>query len=143
MQRNDAKFKELVSRLQSGELNRQQASEAYGVNYGTLCVWLSRSKLGSTTLQREADGSRKLHGIAAKNSQLDPDKDRALDAAVARVLAGEISALAASKESEGLSPSTIAARVRKAKLQAGIPIPRRRAKKVTAKAAADALDAVQ
>ena len=118
MKRNDSTFKEMVSRIQSGELTRHQAADAYGVGYGTLCVWLSRSKLNESTVQRSPDGTRMRmrYGAAVEWGVPNPE---AMAAAVQRVLRGEISAQAASKQSPELNSRTLAKKVRKERLAQG------------------------
>lgn len=122
MKRNDATFNAMVARLAAGELTRQQAAEEYGVNYGTLCVWLGRSKLNDSTARKTP---KAVYGAAVDWAIKDPDKVKALDAAVAKVLAGEISALAAAKQNPDLSARTIADRVRRARVQSGLPVQHR------------------
>lgn len=132
MRRNDKTFKEMVARLQSGEITRHQAADIYQIGYGTLGVWLSRSGVAKSTAGRLPDGSRRLHGAALERSRsLSPDKAKALDAAVARVLAGEISALAAEAENPDLSARTIAQRVRKARIDQGLPVQEKRTRAKT------------
>jgi hypothetical protein len=122
MRRNDTQFKALVARLQAGELTRQQAADLHGVKYETLCQWLRRSKVD--LIPREDKG---LTGYAVelKKRLADPDIKAALDSAVARVLAGEISALAASREDPRINHRTLAVYVRKAKLAQGLPVQHR------------------
>lgn len=111
----------MVARIQSGELTRAQAAQTYGINLGTLGVWLSRSKVNTTTR-----APRKLHGAALGWAITDPDKVKLLDEAVAKVLAGEMSATKASEIYPTLALATIALRVRKARLAAGQPVQQRR-----------------
>lgn len=119
MKRNDATFKEMVARLQSGELTRDQAADAYGINPGTLNVWISRSKLGDTIPNLQG---KSRAGAAVHWPELTPDEVSATEAAIARVLAGEVSALAATKADPRISASTLAKRVRKARIDRGIPV---------------------
>lgn len=119
MKRNDPQFNEMAARILSGQLTRQQASIEYNLNYGTISVWLSRSKLTSPP---RPDGGRALYGTAVAMMITDPDKVKALDAAVERVLAGEISAAAAAALDARLSHRTIAAKVRKARQKLGLPV---------------------
>lgn len=127
MKRNDATFKEMVTRLQSGAISRAQACDEYGLKYVTLSAWLIRSKLNDSVPRAGAlHGARALHGVAKELAEsVDADKAARINSAVARVLAGEISARAASKEDPTLSSRTLAARVLKAKKAAGVPIPKR------------------
>lgn len=120
MKRNDPTFKEMVSRIASGELTRKQAAEAYGINYGTLCVWLGRSDLNAETVQRgpKAHRDRTAHGAATLWPTLPPEVVAALDAAVARVMAGESTALGESKADPRIKLSTLTQRVQKARREA-------------------------
>ncbi|MDO9236198.1 MAG: hypothetical protein Q7U28_09235 [Aquabacterium sp.] len=115
--RNSKEFRELVSRLQAGTLTRAQAAAEYGINPGTLGVWLSRSKVRSP---------KALHGAALGWAITDPDKIKLLNEAVAKVLAGEVSATKASEMYPTLALATIAFRVRKARIAAGQPVQHRR-----------------
>lgn len=112
MKRNDSKFKEMVLRIQSGELTRHEAAEAYGIGYGTLGVWLSRSKLNSSTARRKVDGTKARYGVASEWPVLDKD---AVDAAVQRVLSGEISARALCMQDPTFRYSTLVRKVQKAR----------------------------
>ena len=124
MKRNDTTFKLMVSRLQSGEITREQACAEYGVGYGTLCVWLGRSKLNATIPHPgwKPDRARPMVGAAAEWTPLDEDTKKAIEAAVVRVIAGEISALAVAKEDPRINHRTLTKAVRKAKIAAGIPV---------------------
>lgn len=95
MKRNDAQFQEMVSRISSGELTRAQAAEVYQVKPGTLGVWLARSGVYS----KSPDGPKKLHGAAVKWADTDPDKAKAYEEAVMKVLKGMPGAEAARKYS--------------------------------------------
>jgi hypothetical protein len=121
MKRNDSTFKELVSRITSGELTRLQAADIYGVNPGTLKVWLNRSNLSDATRLKE----RPLHGAALGWMTIDPETARLLEDAAQKVLDGTFkSCLAAHASYPSLSLSTLTARVRKARLAQGLPIGR-------------------
>ena len=87
----------MVSRIASGELTRKQATEVYGVKYGTLMVWLGRSGLNEETAFKASSKGRTTHGAAVAWPALTPDRIAELDAAVARVIAGESAALGESK----------------------------------------------
>jgi len=114
MKRNDTTFKEMVARIQSGELTRVQAADTYNLNPGTLNVWLSRSKLNETTKM----AVRPLHGATADLvNNLDPEIAAKLAEATQKVLDGTFkSCLAAHAAYPELSRSTLTARVRKARL---------------------------
>lgn len=119
MNTTDPQFKSMILRLQSGEITRNQAADAYGIRLGTLNMWISRKKLSSTI---PATG---LAGTALERAETDPDKVNARRQAAARVLAGEISALAVAREYPGLSHRTIAQDVRKARIKLGQPVQHR------------------
>lgn len=85
MKRNDPTFKEMVARLQSGELTRNQAAEAYGLKPNTLITWLLRSKIDIPR-----DSSAGLRGAALTWTKDDPVRKAALAEAVAKVLSGEL-----------------------------------------------------
>lgn len=131
MKRNDPTFKEMVSRLQAGELTRKRAAEEYGLNLGTLMVWLGRSKV--TGIPRDnAWRASNPDKVNAMNSHLIGQKltgeaAKALYNATERVLRGEISALAAAKADPRISARTLASRVRKARLERGLPVASRAA----------------
>lgn len=117
MNRHDPKFHELISRLQSGEITRPEASTIYGIHPVTLNGWITRSKLSETIPSRRGrDGSEMAPKIT------DPDKVNAMANAVARVLAGEISARAAAIADPRIVMNTLQHKVRQAKKRAGIPI---------------------
>jgi hypothetical protein len=122
--RHSQTFKELVARLQSGELTRAQAAAAYGLNPGTLASWLLRSKVGEST--RTKVGDKFLYGAAAEFAErLDPNIAKLLDEATEKVLDGTFkSCLAAHKAYPGVVLGTLTARVRKARLAQGLPIGR-------------------
>lgn len=123
MNRHSPQFKELVGRLQSGELTRAQAAEIYGINPMTLAKWLVRSKVGEST-RTKAEGQ--LYGAAIeKLNSLDPAVAEALAEATQKVVDGVYpSCLAAHKDYPGVSLSTLTARVRKARVAKGLPIGR-------------------
>jgi homospermidine synthase len=122
--RHSQTFKELVARLQSGELTRAQAAVAYGVNPGTLAKWLLRSKVGEST-RTKVDG-KFLYGAAAEFAdRLDPKIARLLEEATKKVLDGTFrSCLAAHRAYPDVVLGTLTARVRKARLAQGLPIGR-------------------
>jgi hypothetical protein len=127
MKRNDATFKAMVARLQAGEITKDQACSLYDLKPNTLNSWLRRSKLlGTVPRQRQPpeEAARQRANLVSK--PLTPEIQAAVDAAVARVLAGEISALAASLEDPRLSARTLADKVRKARLEKGLPVQARR-----------------
>ena len=115
MKRNDTTFKEMVSRIASGELTRKQAADVYGVKYGTLMVWLGRSGLNDETAFKGPARAGGTYGAAADWPVLTPERAAALDAAVARVVAGESTALGESKANPEIKLSTITQRVRSAR----------------------------
>lgn len=123
MNNTSPQFNEMISRLQSGELTRNQAAAEYGIGIGTLNVWISRKKLAGTI---PAVG---LSGAALEWAETDPDKVNARRQATARVLSGEISALAAAKEYPGMSPTTLALDVRKARIAQGLPVQAKRTRR--------------
>jgi transposase-like protein len=127
MNKHTPQFNEMMSRLQAGEISRDQAALEYGVNRNTLNVWILRAGLKgkvprkpltaeAAEVMKENLGSGLLSGEASE----------ALDNAIARVLAGGVSALAAAQEDPRVSPSTLAKRVRAARLAAGQPVQSRR-----------------
>lgn len=120
MKRNDKTFKEMVSRIQSGELTRIKAAEVYNVKAHTLNVWIARSKLDVPKQKPKAYGA-----AAELDANLDPTIAKLLEEAAQKVLDGTFkSCLAAHKEYQDLSLSTLTARVRKARLAQGLPIGR-------------------
>lgn len=125
MKRNDATFKAMVARLQSGEITRKQACEEYDIPYGTLAVWLTRSKVNESIPRSPAGGPenpRQRQGAALEWGTLSDDVRQRMNAAVARVLAGETSALAESKADPEIKCTTLTLWVRRAKEAAGIPV---------------------
>lgn len=122
MKRNDPTFKEMVSRIESGELTRLQAADTYGINPGTLNVWLSRSNLAEKTRLKE----RPLHGAALGWVKLDPDRAKLLDEVVARVVAGELTVTQAARENPTLVLMTISTKVRQRQEELGLPMRKRR-----------------
>lgn len=123
MKTTDHQFKVMISRLQAGELTRNQAAAFYGIGIGTLNVWVSRKKLGGTI------PSAGPAGAALERMITDPDKVKDRAEAVARVLSGKISALAVAKEYPGMSHVTIASDVRKARISMGQQVQHRRSPK--------------
>lgn len=117
MKRNDQTFQEMVSRIKSGELTRKQAATAYGIEYGTLCVWLGRSGLNAETVAKGPLAHRRgaAHGAATNWPVLSPETSAALDAALARVLAGETTAQGESKADPRIKLTTLTQRVRSAR----------------------------
>lgn len=131
MKLHDASFNEMVGRLKSGELTRAQAATVYGLNPGTLGVWLSRAGLTGQlpSLQGKV-------GRAAEIAQTDPVLIAAMDAAVAKVVGGEISALEAARQDPRLSARTIAHKVRQFRQRQGLPVQAKRTRSPSAKEAA-------
>ena len=120
MKRNDPTFKEMVSRITSRELTRLQAADTYQIKPNTLNAWLRRSKIDAPKQTRIAYGA-----AAELADRLDPNIAKLLDEATQKVLDGTLkSCLAASAAYPGISLSTLTARVRKARLAAGLPIGR-------------------
>jgi len=117
MKPNDTTFKEMISRIASGELTRKQAAQTYDLDIGTLNSWISRHNL--------SDSLPSMRGKAGYAKQLS-DKyaidTNAYEKAVARVLSGEISALALSEETPGIKAGTLAKKVRQARIRAGLPV---------------------
>lgn len=126
MKRNDQTFKEMVSRITAGELTRQQAADSYGVNYGTLCVWLGRSNLNAQTARKATGIPKPLAGAALGWNVTDPNKAKVLEEATARVISGEFSVTEASEKYPDLALSTLSKRVRKERMAAGYPVQKRR-----------------
>lgn len=126
VKRNDPSFREMIGRIRSGELTRKQAAAAYGITTGLLNVWIQRSKItglprDTEWRQRNPDKVKELadHLIG---KPLSPEVQALMDAAVARVLAGEVSARAAAAEDPRLSHRTLARNVRRERLKAGLPV---------------------
>lgn len=127
MKRNDATFKAMVARLQAGEITKEQACSLYGLNPHTLSSWLRRSKLlGTVPRQRQPPEEAARQRANLVSTPLTPEIQAAMDAAIARVMAGEISAMAASVEDPRLSARTLADKVRRARLEKGLPVQARR-----------------
>lgn len=127
MKRNDATFKEMVARLQAGEITKEQACSLYDLKPNTLNSWLRRSKLlGTVPRQRQPPEEAARQRANLVSMPLTPEIQAAMDAAVARVLAGELSARAASIEDPRLSSRTLADKVRKVRLEKGLPVQARR-----------------
>jgi hypothetical protein len=120
MKRNDTTFKEMISRINSGELTRLQAADVYKIKPNTLNAWVIRSKLDVPKQKRVA------YGAAAEAAErLDPNIAKLLDEATAKVLDGTFrSCLAAHAEYPGIVLGTLTKRVRKARLAQGLPIGR-------------------
>lgn len=121
MKRNDTTFKEMVSRIESGELTRRQAADTYGIKYGTLCVWLGRSELAEKTRLK----GKPLHGAALGWAKLDPDKAKRLDEAAHMAIHGELSVTQVSKLFPDIAAATLTKRVRKDREKIGLPVQRR------------------
>ena len=127
MKRNDATFKEMVARLQAGEITKEQACSLYDLKPNTLNSWLRRSKLlGTVPRPRQPPEEAARQRANLVSTPLPPEIQAAMDAAVARVLAGELSARAASIEDPRLSSRTLADKVRKVRLEKGLPVQARR-----------------
>lgn len=109
MKRNDKTFKEMVSRIQSGELTRSQAADAYNIKVNTLNVWLGRSRL---TVPKTR--SKELRGAAVEwSNNVDYT---ALNSAVASVLDGTYkSCYAAQRAFPTVKLSTLTLKVRQAR----------------------------
>lgn len=111
MKRNDPTFKEMVSRIASGELTRKQAAEAYDLNLGTLHVWVQRSKLA---LPKAPTGAKALAGAALEWKNTDPVRIKALEDACNEALSGSLTvdqAVAKYKE-QGVARATLQRMVR-------------------------------
>lgn len=125
MNRHSPEFKALVKRLQAGELTRKDAAEQAGLSYGTLSVWLSRSgvtaAIPDNRRTNHADKPFEPHAAVLNGAEMTPDKAKALNAAVDKVLAGGTSARAAAAEM-GVSHVTVAAKVRKIRIAQGLPV---------------------
>lgn len=118
MKRNDPTFQEMVSRLTTGELTRKQAAEIYGLNPSTLDVWLSRSGITRATTSK---APRVRRGAELGWNVLSDDLVAEMDAAIARILAGESSALGESKKNPRLNLGTLTVKARAARKLAGLP----------------------
>lgn len=129
MKRNDTTFHEMIARIRSGELTRRAAAEAYGISPGVLNVWIQRSKIEGLPRDNQWRSSNPDKVKALSNhllgKPLPPELQAAMDAAVARVLAGETSARAASMEDPRLNSRTIAHKVRAARIKEGLPVQHR------------------
>ena len=123
MNNTSPEFTEMICRLQSGELTRKQAAAAYSIDIGTLNVWISRKGLADSIPKQG------LAGAAREWAEKDPDKVKARREAAARVLSGEISAMAAAKEYPGMSHVTLALDVRKARIAQGLPVQAKRTRR--------------
>lgn len=123
MKINDASFKEMVGRLQSGELTRSQAAETYGIGVPMLNVWISRAKLGSTIPDLRKISRPIPNRHVATGPVLDPDNAKALREAVAKVLSEGVSALSVSNADPRVKQRTLAKYVREAKIAAGEVLP--------------------
>jgi len=115
MKRNDPTFQVMVARINSGELTRAQAADTYNLNLGTLHVWLSRS--GVKTPRQKV-----LHGAALDWVIDDPERTKAIQAAVTDVTAGRMTARAAA-QAHGQAFATVAWHVRKILASQGIRRP--------------------
>lgn len=113
MNRHSPEFKELVARLQSGELTRAQACDIYGLQRDTLSTWLTRSKVGASTRTK----TRPLAGSAKQFVEsMDPQYVLLLNDLVAKVLSGEYRSCRAAHLANPQVPlSTLTVRVRKAR----------------------------
>lgn len=123
MKPSHPQFQEILARIRSGELTRAQAAAEYGLNPGSLNTWISRSGQAHTLPSRRGKA-----GTAAERAEKDPDKVAAMEAAVKRVLTGEISALAMAQLDPRVNPRTLAAKVRQARLKAGLPVQAKRSR---------------
>lgn len=125
MKRNDTTFKEMVSRVSSGELTRLQAADIYQIKPNTLNAWVRRSKLDVPKQKRVAYGA-----AAEAADRLDPQIAKLLEEITQKVLDGTFrSCLSAQKAHPELNLGTLTKRVRKARLAQGIPIGRQGAPK--------------
>lgn len=126
MKHSDPKAQEMLSRIANGELTRQQASDEYGVSRPVINVWIHRAGLAKKrpppTTTFSARGP--IPGKEEMFPAMTQAKADALNAAVDRVLRGEVSARAAALEEPhlGLSFVTIAAKVRKIRISQGLPV---------------------
>jgi len=120
MKRNDPTFKEMVARMQSGELTRKQAADTYGVRENTLVVWLGRSGIEVPRAPKQG-----LHGDAVNWTKDDPVRSQALQEAFEEVLAGTLTARTAVIKygDRGVAYTTIAQMVRNHLAAQGIKRP--------------------
>jgi transposase len=126
MKRNDPTFRAMVSRLLAGEITRSQAASEYGIQYNTLCVWLTRSKIDLPETKKtrslkpfSADTVR--HGAAVNFPTITEERAQKMNLAVQKALSGEMSARAASIEL-GVSVQTVSRKVRSMRVAQGLPV---------------------
>lgn len=116
MKRNDAEFMALVRRLQADEITRAQAAAEANISVQLLNAWLGRSGLNTSIPDKRKENAF-VHEPG--KAPLTPERKQALEDAVQRVFAGEISALAAAKANPDINYRTLAAKVRKLRLSIG------------------------
>ena len=119
--RNSEKFIDAAKRVVSGQSTKEVEAALLNVKPGTFAVWMTR---GGFTSRTNPDGTKKLHGAALGWVTSDPDKAKALEEATARVLAGEMSATRAAEVYPDVAMSAVAARVRRARAEAGLEKPK-------------------
>jgi hypothetical protein len=116
----------MVSRLTSGEITRSQAAAEYGIQYNTLCVWLTRSKVDlpgtkRATVVKPFAPDTVRHGAAVNFPTMTAEKAQKLNVAVQKALSGEMSARAAAIE-QGVSVQTVSKKVRSIRIAKGEPV---------------------
>jgi len=127
MNKQSPEFQALVNRLVAGEISRKAAAAEAGINYVTLNLWLRQLKLTDQIPVNDyfkVDAAEPFKaGVKRGGLDLAVSEERAsaLNKAVQRVLSGEVSARAAGLEM-GLSPGSIAAKVRKIRISQGLPV---------------------
>lgn len=148
MNRHSQEFFDVVAKVNRHELTRLQAAANLGVPYSTFMTWVNRAGLSKKALKIEpkpftATPDNVNDSVCCSvndpvndnptstkprrynlGSPLTQEKADALNAAVDKVLRGEISARAAALERPDLNLSfvTIAAKVRKIRLARGLPV---------------------
>lgn len=98
MNRHSPEFKEAAAQIAAGTLSRSAAAERLNVKYQTLCQWLNRSGIYASKEDLLRFEPNKVHyGHLADVPAIDEETAKRLNEALDRVLALEMSALAASK----------------------------------------------
>lgn len=136
MKRTDPKFAEIAQQIAQGKLTRQEASDLYSIKYNTLCQWLLRSGMRKDDNVRELGvkafeftASKTRYGAALAFNVIDESAAERLNKALEKVLAYELSCLAASKLF-GVSATTLTTRARRAREALGLPTKRVRTKQM-------------
>lgn len=125
MKRNSQAFNTMVSRITSGEISRRQAAAIYGINYGTLGVWLNRSNVNEATAFKGDAAKRGTRAGAALGWPSLPESVRVkLDEAADRVVAGISTAKEEADADPDIKLSTLNIRVRQRGVAMGLMQPR-------------------